>query len=133
MTYDERPRCRAEDEIEAERQRQIDVERYTAQDDDRLTGGELYKAAGCYRDSALDRVVRRADGLPAGWPFAAHLWKPKNPVADLVRAGALALAEIDRLQRCGGDFHEAEALYEACVAALETPAYRLRPAHRAAD
>lgn len=37
---------------------------------------------------------------PDGWPWAPEWWKPSNdPVANLVRAGALIAAELDRLAR----------------------------------
>ncbi|MBV6578953.1 hypothetical protein JL978_18680, partial [Acinetobacter baumannii] len=33
------------------------------------------------------------------WPFADTFWKPKSPRQDLVRAAALLIAEIERLDR----------------------------------
>ncbi len=36
---------------------------------------------------------------PGGWPFADTFWKPKSPRQDLVRAAALLIAEIERLDR----------------------------------
>jgi hypothetical protein len=35
-----------------------------------------------------------------GWPWDEKWWKPStNPIRNLVKAGALIAAEIDRLQR----------------------------------
>lgn len=42
-----------------------------------------------------------ANGCCLWWPWAVRWWKPKDPIRDLVRAGALIAAEIDRLQRKG--------------------------------
>ena len=33
------------------------------------------------------------------WPWAASWWKPKNRRRDLVRAAALIVAEIERIDR----------------------------------
>lgn len=33
------------------------------------------------------------------WPWPSKWWKPKSQRRDLVRAGALILAEIERLDR----------------------------------
>jgi hypothetical protein len=46
-------------------------------------------------------ALRHADGMPWLWPFAPERWKPSpsNRIRELVKAGALIAAEIDRLQR----------------------------------
>lgn len=36
---------------------------------------------------------------PPFFPYEAHWWKPKTPREDLVRAGALILAEIELIDR----------------------------------
>jgi hypothetical protein len=33
------------------------------------------------------------------WPWSLHWWKPKSPRRDLIRAAALIVAEIERLDR----------------------------------
>lgn len=43
--------------------------------------------------------VYRTETMPDSWPWAKKYWKPKTPLEDLVKAGALIAAEIDRLQR----------------------------------
>lgn len=91
--------------IAAERQRQISAEGWTRQHDDEHDDASLSRAAACY----LDRAARQATGWPIGtwnqrppenWPWDRSWWKPDtNPVRNLVKAGALIAAEIDRLQR----------------------------------
>ncbi|HWK65355.1 MAG TPA: hypothetical protein VNS34_10465 [Rhizobiaceae bacterium] len=87
--------------IAAERQRQIDDEGLTPEHDDEHSDGELADAAGCYAHHAgLDDASRsRADGPPVLWPWADEWWKPTTRRRDLIKAGALIAAEIDRLVR----------------------------------
>jgi len=45
-----------------------------------------------------DRPLRKA-GWRNGWPWDMEWWKPEyDPIKNLVKAGALIAAEIDRLQ-----------------------------------
>ena len=92
--------------IAAERQRQIDVEGWSLKHDDDHFKGELAAAAVCYADEAFVQSYepwsRRIDAIaPHGWPFdSLEFWKPSDdPIRNLVKAGALIAAEIDRLQR----------------------------------
>lgn len=104
------------EEIMGERARQVDVEGFGPRHDDEHRRGEIGRAAQAYFHTArralacaARRGVALSDGgygcLPphAAWPKEWHRrwWKPKNPRRDLVRAGALALAERDRLSRAG--------------------------------
>ncbi len=41
----------------------------------------------------------RLDGLPTFWPWFAQWWKPGDRRRELVKAGALILADIERLDR----------------------------------
>ena len=84
------------DLIAAERQRQIDVEGWTPEHDAKHTGDDLAAAAACY---ALPAGSARRDLQAAYWPWADHFWKPTpyDRVRELVKAGALIAAEIDRL------------------------------------
>lgn len=87
-------------EIHAERKRQIDVEGWTAEHDDQHADGEMLTAATLYYAHALGRwPMMRDDGAPLGWPWDAQWWKPKDRHRDLVRAGALCLAERERIRR----------------------------------
>jgi hypothetical protein len=82
--------------IAEERQRQITVEGRTPEHDDTLVKGQLANAATAYAN-----VSQR--GLVIDWrlwPWEYDLWKPsKDSIPNLVKAGALIAAEIDRLQR----------------------------------
>lgn len=90
------------DEITAERKRQIEVEVWTSEHDDEHERGELGKAAACYADFASDEdylLFLCKPGLPYDWPWDEKWWKPKNRRRDLIRAAALIVAEIERLDR----------------------------------
>ncbi len=82
-------------DVMAERQRQVQVEGRTPQSDDAYVGKQLADAATAYAASAAGWV-----NLPATtWPWDRSWFKPRTPREDLVRAGALILAEIERLDR----------------------------------
>jgi hypothetical protein len=83
------------DEIAAERMRQIESEGWSAEHDDEHRGGELALAGAAYATHAA--AFRDAEALV--WPWGRKWWKPKNPRRDLVRAAALIVAEIERLDR----------------------------------
>lgn len=84
-------------DVTNERWRQIDDEGLSWEHDDEHTVGELALAASCYAVSGSGRGI----GFIAdhNWPWDDKWWKPKSPREDLVRAGALILAEIERLDR----------------------------------
>lgn len=82
-------------EILKERERQELVEGWSSAHDDAHNGGELAEAAASYASA----TVPLHRGLPVTWPFEANWWKPKDRRSDLIRAGALIAAEIDRLDR----------------------------------
>jgi len=95
-------------DVVAERQRQVSNEGWTPEHDDTHRAGEMAKAAACYAWAsalpAYSRAVHEGDWwrtviLRRLWPWDRNWWKPKNPRRDLVRAGALILAEIDRIDR----------------------------------
>lgn len=84
------------DLIAGERQRQITQEGWTALHDDKHTDGELAYAAAHYIAAALGED----DSVLGSWPWNPSWWKPSDdPVRNLVKAGALIAAEIDRLRR----------------------------------
>mgnify|MGYP000876494395 CR=1 FL=1 len=91
------------DEIAAERRRQIEVEGWTPEHDDEHDGGELAIAASCYATvAAWDNRARVRDNFkvrPPFWPWDYRWWKPTTRRRDLIKAGALILAEIERLDR----------------------------------
>lgn len=87
------------DDIAAERQRQIDAEGWTPEHDDEHTDGALAKAAACYAAPRMHADPRIA--TPIGWPgdWDFKWWRPTDRRRDLVKAGALIVAEIERLDR----------------------------------
>lgn len=84
---------KAASDVLAERQGQIEREGWTPEHDDEHASGELADAAACYALSGDPKVP------PPEWPWATEWWKPKDRRHDLVRAAALLLAEIERLDR----------------------------------
>lgn len=108
--------------IADERAAQVSREGWTTGHDDEHRDASLATVAACYaldtqefrRASRTDEEdialrgetpiyakVKRTYRVPILWPRSWHpfWWKPKDRVRDLVRAGALIAAEIDRLQR----------------------------------
>ena len=81
--------------IAAERTRQIEVEGFTLEHDHQHDEGAIAAAAACY---ALYNWSR-TDSVRL-WPWDWECWKPSDDhIRNLVKAGALIAAEIDRLQR----------------------------------
>lgn len=100
------------DEIASERQRQVATEGWTSEHDDAHDMGEMANAAACY---ALT-PIRRAWSVPYHgslliwlWPWSRGWWKPaKRPSErrrELIKAGALIVAEIERLDRAAAMSH----------------------------
>lgn len=95
------------DLIKAERERQIKEERCSAEHDDQHKLGELAGAAAIYalhgcgfeNPHILEARRRAVTHKVRIWPWADFWWKPSDRIRDLVKAGALIAAEIDRLQR----------------------------------
>lgn len=98
---------RAAQDVHAERQRQISVEGWDDTHDDCNDKSELAQAAACYAlsgtpaDEAVFIHGRWKDPRDLFWPWTwdRSWWKPTNRRRDLVKAGALILAEIERLDR----------------------------------
>ncbi|MDR3495335.1 MAG: hypothetical protein P4L82_12110 [Ancalomicrobiaceae bacterium] len=92
-----------------ERRRQVEVEGWTSEHDDtEHDSGDIAGAASCYALAAADSLspYSQGDGVdldnpPEWWPWDRKWWKPNrdDPRRDLVKAGALILAEIERLDR----------------------------------
>lgn len=115
------------EEIGAERQRQIEVKGWATEHDDQHANGEIAAAAACYllhslyqqldtyachlrrkgafhqgvtnRMSEIWSLLPHSDGRCNLWPWGREWWKPKNKRRDLIRAAALIVAEIERLDR----------------------------------
>ncbi|RUX02344.1 hypothetical protein EOA27_32275 [Mesorhizobium sp. M2A.F.Ca.ET.037.01.1.1] len=95
---------RALADIAAERRRQVEVEGFdAAHDDAEHDAGEFAGAASAYALNAAC-VLHPFQGTPLdeppeSWLFEPSWWKPRTPREDLVRAGALILAEIEKIDR----------------------------------
>lgn len=88
--------------IRAERHRQLSECGWSTQHDDTHTMGELALAAACYAWAGTSHVIGHGSPplAPAFWPFGGHAWKPApDPRRNLVRAGALIVAEMERMDR----------------------------------
>lgn len=93
--------------IANERRRQVEAEGWTPEHDAQHAAGELAEAAACYavpeplfvqRSSTIGGSAKLPNTHFTNlWPFGCWHYKPKDRVRDLVRAGALIAAEIDRL------------------------------------
>lgn len=80
----------AVDDVLSERFRQIAEEGWTPDHDDSHTDNELSRAAACY-----------CIGNLAYWPWDLDWWKPTDHRGNLIKAAALCIAEIERLDRIG--------------------------------
>lgn len=108
--------------IAEERERQISQEGWTQEHDDAHKTRQMASAAAAYLQHYVERswiidpsnplhvmgngslgdrsAYYGQDKAPDIWPDEwENDWKPKSMLSDLVRAGALVAAEIDRLQR----------------------------------
>lgn len=92
---------KAAQDVLAERARQVSHEGWTAKHDDAHDDGELERAAAAYLLTGSEFPVL----VPLGkadvpiWPWDIGYYKPKGRRADLVRAVALGLAAIERMDR----------------------------------
>lgn len=89
-------------DVLAERRRQIETEGWTPLHDDAHDVGDLSSAAMGYAQSAACQLSHDGltlEGTPLFWPWEASWFKPSTARRDLIKAGALILAEIERLDR----------------------------------
>jgi hypothetical protein len=96
------------EEIDAECARQVEVEGWTVEHDDGHRKGELADAAAAYAVGpgrypfSVGVVEHPAQSPPMFWPWSLRWWKPKTRRRDLVRAAALIVKEIERIDRASG-------------------------------
>lgn len=91
-------------DVLAERRRQIEAECWTLEHDDAHQGSELAWAGACYAIASAPpnpaaAVISQKDIPHALWPWALQWFKPSDRRRDLVKAAALIIAEIERLDR----------------------------------
>ena len=96
-------------DVAAERRRQVEAEGWTPEHDDEHDPGELAAAGASYALCAADDLhpLSQGDGdyrngPPPFWPWAREWWKAGDTRRNLVKAAALLLAEIERLDRAAG-------------------------------
>lgn len=90
---------KAMNDVMNERLRQVRVEGWTPEHDDEHDECELAMAAAAY----CEHAVNQDSNVPGFWPWLKRYWKPKDRRSDLVRAAALIIAEIERLDRAAID------------------------------
>lgn len=105
---------RAIADVLAERRRHIEVEGWTPAHDDAHADGELEKAAACYamHTPSVKNLQRQKVKL---WPWSPDWWKPDLGRRDLVKAGALILAAIERIDRRDGVIEVPENIRRALL------------------
>ena len=83
--------------ITDERTRQIEIEGWTKEHDAEHGKYDLLAAAICYAHNA----GQFKSGCPREWPWGDEWWKPTagNKIRDLIKAGALIAAQIDKMQQ----------------------------------
>lgn len=100
-------------DVAAERERQVKKERWSRRHDDGHTTGELACAAAAYAYGASlsqeekefhrDALYGSRRGISSIiarlWPWDSRWYKPKDRRSDLIRAAALLVAEIERIDR----------------------------------
>lgn len=88
----------AAQDVLAERRRQVEVECWMPAGDDEYTRCQLARAAATYAAHAAFGSSESKQFYGCLWPFPG-IPKTSTPRRDLVKAGALILAEIERLDR----------------------------------
>ena len=83
---------RGASDVLAERDHHLSLGFNARHDDEANSRGELASAAACYIAGST-RSPRLA------WPWDMHWWRPRGARENLVRAAALIIAEIERLDR----------------------------------
>lgn len=93
-------------DVLAERHRQVAAENHLPDHDDQYHRGELPLAGAAYAYYASTSLrhssgmrLKLEDEAPPFWPWSPHWWKPGLPRRMLVKAAALILAEIERIDR----------------------------------
>ncbi|MDX9956482.1 MAG: hypothetical protein RBT75_20465, partial [Anaerolineae bacterium] len=93
-------------DVLAERQRQISAEGWTPKHDDEHRTGAMASAAGCYALHAAASAAtsqywrdRLETSVIEVWPWDDEWFKPGTARRNLVKAGALILAELERIDR----------------------------------
>lgn len=88
------------EQIKEERERQITEEGYTLEHDKMYNDPKDMVMAACiYASLGLDKNMDHEfiHDMEDAWPWDLKYFKPKDQIRNLVRAGALIAAALDRL------------------------------------
>jgi len=86
-------------DVLAERRRQVEAEGWSAEHDDTHTGGELARAAASYAVGGGLFKVNALQVPQQVWPYRWEYKPSDDERRNLVKAAALMLAEIERIDR----------------------------------
>lgn len=89
----------AANDVLVERRRQTEAEGWTKEHDDAHDDGALARAAACYAIYGDEQAMDCVEFFDNLWPWSRKWWKPTDQRRNLVKAGALILAEIERIDR----------------------------------
>jgi hypothetical protein len=98
-------------DVFAERERHVTVEGWTPEHDDQHANDELSLAAACYALEGVAPYTGLGIDMKRTWQFTGwdwSWWKPKGRRSNLVKAAALLLAEIERIDRGNATASEGE-------------------------
>lgn len=120
-------------QIHIERESQITEHAYSATRDNEYTEGELAEAAATYAWLAGKSKIKKL-GMKMFkklWPvnWETKHYNPKSAREDLVRAGALIVAEIERLDRLKLETMAKSAAPQRAILVEEKDAFATPPAH----
>jgi len=87
-------------DVTNERRRQIAAEGWTPEHDDQHKLGELAIAGASY--AVASGFPADNEPPPYGWPWDKAWWKPTTTRQNLIKAAALLVAEIERIDRANG-------------------------------
>ncbi|MCJ9696913.1 hypothetical protein MOV76_35715 [Rhizobium sp. PRIMUS64] len=86
-------------DVVLERARQVSGEGFSLAKDDAYRDDELVRAGVSYAMQAMAPLMHGSVPPEPLWPWNRGWWKPKGRRRDLVRAAALLIAEIERIDR----------------------------------
>lgn len=91
-------------DVSEERLRQITEEGFNSERDDTYHPGTLGSAGASYALAAVAQLLlgdskEDVSKVPDFWPWSDETWRPDDPRRNLVKAAALLIAEIDRMDR----------------------------------
>lgn len=112
-------------DVAAERRRQVIQEGWAPERDDKYEAEELAQAAAAYALSAAGLPDTANDVWPLGW--AMSWFKATTPRRDLIKAGALILAEIERLDRATASTTSASGNEQVAAVAEERRSREVLP------